>query len=203
MSTPFDQSFYQVRLERGPEGFRRLAASDVVVLIDVFDTARMSLAAIESGGEPMLVVEPDMLSIVEAAADSIVFAGGLRNASAVADAILAEQVRRGGRVSVALVLCGSALDGRIGMENDLAAGAIADALAARGIDHASPEVAVPCEAFRALRGAVRHLITASGGGRQLAELTERLGAAFDPRAQATIDDTSIVPVLRGRVFVAL
>ncbi len=44
---------------------------------------------------------------------------------------------------------------------------IIEALIARGIDHTSPEAMVAAEAFRGLRGALRHLISASGSARAL------------------------------------
>ena len=58
---------------------------------------------------------------------------------------------------------------RFAVEDQLGAGAIVDALGALGIDHTSPEAAAACEAFRGLRGAVRHLLTASGSGQELLE----------------------------------
>ena len=47
------------------------------------------------------------------------------------------------------------------------------ALGDLGIDHCSPEAAVVGEGFRALRGAMRHLLTASGSGRALADAGRR------------------------------
>lgn len=140
-----------MRLEWGPAGHDRLAPAEVTVIIDV-------LADTDSAS--------DRIAEAAAAAGSLVLRGGLRNASAIADAAVAEQHRRAERTSIAVIACGGVdADGtRFAVEDLLGAGAVIDALAVRGIDHTSPEAAVACEAFRGLRPAVRHLLTASGTG---------------------------------------
>ena len=195
MPSPFDQSRYQVRLEHGVDGLRRLAPSDVVVIVDVLDVSRRAIDAAVVGIDLTVADLGDAArSMVAAAPASSVLVGGLRNAPAVAAAILAEQERRGQRTSVALV--SSTPHGRFAVENQLAAGAIIDGLAAGGIDHSSPEAAVACEGFRALRGAVRHMVTAAGTGQLLVD--EGLRDAV--LAQARIDDTDAVPMLRDDHF---
>jgi 2-phosphosulfolactate phosphatase len=134
----------------------------------------------------------------------VVMLGCLRNARAVAHAILAEQHRRGDRTSIAIIAAGE-LTGRepgaalrFAIEDQLGAGAIVDALGGLGVDHTSPEAAAASEAFRGLRGAMRHLLTASGSGQELIDggrRNEVLGAA-------ALDAASVVPVLRDRAFVA-
>ncbi|OUE31759.1 hypothetical protein BFL35_03730 [Clavibacter michiganensis] len=52
-------------------------------------------------------------------------------------------------------------------EDQLAAGAVVDALAALGIDGTSPEAAVACAAYQQLEPAVGHLLTASVSARRL------------------------------------
>ncbi|WP_345801493.1 2-phosphosulfolactate phosphatase [Microbacterium sp. AZCO] len=203
---PFDQSTYQVRFDWGAEGLARLAPADVVVLVDVLDASTDVIAStdlIAAGGRHASADGPgagdrdasaDALAAV-APAEGLVLVGALTNASAVADAVLAEQRRRSARTSVAVIAVG---DGpRFAMEDLLGAGAVIAALADRGIDHSSPEAAVACEAFRALRGAARHLLTASGSGR------ERADRADDVRAAAAVDASTVVPVLRRGAFVAL
>ena len=136
----------------------------------------------------------------------LVLLGCLRNASAVARAVLAQQQRRGARTSVAVIAAGELPpDGstsdplRFAVEDQLGAGAIIDALADLGLDHSSPEAAASCEAFRGLRRAIRHLLTASGSGQQLLER--------DARAEilnaGELDAVDAVPVLRGGIFEAL
>jgi 2-phosphosulfolactate phosphatase len=200
---PFDQSRYQVRLEWGADGLARLAPSDIVVVVDVLRFSTTVTDAVAHGGAvPWSDAESiNGARIARAAAetDAIVLLGCLRNASAVAAAVLAEQVRRGVRTSVAIIAGGELSGGdlRFAAEDQLGAGAVVDALAALGLDHSSPEAAVACEAFRGLRGAVRHLLTAGGSGQ---ELIER-GLRDDVLDASALDAVDVVPVLRGGSFV--
>ena len=73
---------------------------------------------------------------------------------------------RGERTSINLVLVGDD-EGGFAVEDYLAAGAIAEALTALGLDHSSPDVAVATEGFRALTRAVKHLFSASAAGAEL------------------------------------
>ncbi|MEU1971647.1 2-phosphosulfolactate phosphatase [Microbacterium sp. NPDC019599] len=187
---PFDQSTYQVRFEWGADGLVRLAPADVVVLVDVLGFSASLISTAEAGR----TTEPDAvtaaMTIIEAAelGEAVVLIGGLRNAAAVAAAVLAEQERRAARTSVAVVAAG---DGhRFTVEDQLGAGAVIAALADRGIDHSSPEAAAACESFRGLRRATRHLLTASGSGRAFP------GGVDEVHAAAAVDASSAVPVLR-------
>ena len=58
--------------------------------------------------------------------------------------------------------------------------------------------AAACEAFRGLRGAVRHLLTASGSGQQLIER----GLRDQVLAASEVDASASVPALRSGVFTA-
>lgn len=133
-----------------------------------------------------------------------VLLGCLRNATGVAQAVLAEQHRRAQRTSVNVIAAGE-LDSRapdaamrFSVEDFFCAGAIIAALSEIGIDHTSPEAAAAAEAFLGLRGGIRHLVGASGSARELAARGEG-----DEVARATqVDATTVVPVLRGRTFTA-
>ena len=218
MSSPFDQSRYQVRLEWGDDGLARLAASDVVVVVDVLRFSSTVTTRVAAGGAVPLDAAAHAVSLngaatcrAAAALDPapIVLLGCLRNASAVAEAIADEQRRRGARTSIALIAGGELVPAdagaaartarRFAVEDLLGAGAIVDALGVRGIDHTSPEAAAAGEAFRGLRAATRHLLAASGSGQELAER----GAHAEVRAAAELDASTAVPVLREGVFVAL
>lgn len=218
MSSPFDQSRYQVRLEWGDDGLARLAASDVVVVVDVLRFSSTVTTRVAAGGAVPLDAAAHAVSLngtaisrAAAALDPapIVLLGCLRNASAVAEAIADEQRRRGARTSIALIAGGELVPAdagaaartarRFAVEDLLGAGAIVDALGVRGIDHTSPEAAAAGEAFRGLRAATRHLLAASGSGQELAER----GAHDEVRAAAELDASTSVPVLREGVFVAL
>ena len=218
MSSPFDQSRYQVRLEWGDDGLARLAASDVVVVVDVLRFSSTVTTRVAAGGAVPLDAAAHAVSLngaatcrAAAALDPapIVLLGCPRNASAVAEAIADEQRRRGARTSIALIAGGELVPAdagaaartarRFAVEDLLGAGAIVDALGVRGIDHTSPEAAAAGEAFRGLRAATRHLLAASGSGQELAER----GAHDEVRAAAELDASTAVPVLREGVFVAL
>ncbi|WP_245570365.1 2-phosphosulfolactate phosphatase [Microbacterium luticocti] len=199
-----DQSFYQVRLDWGRDGLARLAPADIIVVVDVLRFSTMATDAADSARSLRLdatsSVDGVPVAAAAAASGALVVAGGLRNASAVARFVVDEQHRRGGRVSVTVVPCGEVTRGggavRFAIEDQLGAGAVVDALALLGIDHSSPEAAVACEAFRGLRGAVRHLLTASGSGQ---ELLAR-GLRDDVLHAAQVDASSSVPVLRDGAF---
>jgi 2-phosphosulfolactate phosphatase len=183
----------------------------VVVVVDVLRFSSTVTEAVAGGDDVPLDASAHAVSlngaaVAEAAAASgaVVLLGCLRNAAAVADAVMAEQRRRGERTSIAVVAAGeltAAAPGaalRFAVEDQLGAGAIIDALGALGIDHTSPEAAAACEAFRGLRGAVRHLLTASGSGQELIDL----GRRDEVLSAAALDATSAVPLLRDGVFVA-
>ncbi|MFS0734074.1 2-phosphosulfolactate phosphatase [Microbacterium sp. 1P10UB] len=208
MPQPFAQSRYQVRFEWGTEGLDRLAPADIVVVIDVlmFSTAMTDAAArgIAVGFDDDAVTGSANGAPVAARAaesDALVLIGCLRNASAVAEAVLVEQRRRGERTSISLIAAGERDPAgvRFAIEDLLAAGAIGDALSLRGVDHTSPEAALAIEAFRGLRGALRHLLTAGGTGQRLIAKNER-GRVV---SATTLDDLDVVPVRMDDGFRAL
>lgn len=170
MTDPRAQSTYQVRLGWGAEGLERLAPAGIVVVVDAI-------------GDPSGLAA----RAAEHAAEATVLLGSLRNATATAQAVLDEQVARGGRTAINLVLAGD--EGRFAVEDYLAAGAIGDALSARGIDHTAPDVAVATEGFRPLGRALKHLLSASASGLELAAAGRRdeviAAAQVDAEGEAT------------------
>lgn len=216
MPSPFDQSTYQVRLDWGVDGLARLAPADVVVVIDVLRFSSSVVDAVAAGTSVALADAVDWSrngAAVAARADgSVVLIGGLRNASAVARAVSALQERRQARTSVAVIAAGEADAAgslRFAVEDQLGAGAIVAALTDLGIDHTAPDAAVAAEGFRALKGALRHLVSASGSARELADgvaATERMrSSGVVPSGitdAARLDALDVVPVLRDGVFVA-
>lgn len=210
MTSPFDQSAYQVRFEWGEAGLARLALADIVIVVDVL---RFSSTLVDADRlvklADTLVWSINGAVVAEAASqldpEPLVLIGCLRNAAAVAEVVLRIQDERQQRTSVNVIAAGerdAAGDLRIAVEDQLGAGAVIAALIDLGIDHTSPEAVAASETFRGLRRAVRHLLLASGSGRELA--AREPGSA--PRAAtvreaATIDDSTVVPVLRDGVFV--
>ncbi|OUE23440.1 2-phosphosulfolactate phosphatase [Clavibacter michiganensis] len=157
---PSTQARYQVRFDGGVAGARRIVTgADVIVWVDALPSVPPPTAARR---DEVLATMPARPAVVSA---------GLADAPAVADWILALQTALGRRAYVAVVAAGTVeADGswRACAEDQLAAGAVVDALAALGIDAASPEAAVVCAAYQQLRPAVGHLVTASVSARRLA-----------------------------------
>lgn len=196
------QSDYQVRLDWGLAGRERLAPAHVVVVVQTLGLSMRALAATEGGGALVLdgTDSADELALAAAREGAHVVVGGLRNASAVAAHVLEVQRARGERTSISVIAAGHPDDEalRFAVDDLLGAGAVVAALGDLGIDHASPDAAVAGEGFRALGGAVRHLLTASGTGRLLSAQGERdavLGAAAR-------DAASVVPIVRDGSVVA-
>ncbi|MGM7668983.1 2-phosphosulfolactate phosphatase [Microbacterium sp. A93] len=218
MPQPFDQSSYQVRFEWGVAGLTRLAPADVVVVVDVLRFSSTVTDAVASGRSVLLTDAAGWsrngAATAAAAAETgaTVLLGSLRNASAVARTVLELQNRRQQRTSVAVIAAGELTDAgelRFAVEDQLGAGTIIAALSDLGADHTSPEAAAACESARGLRRAMRHLLTASGSGKELADgvaVTARIEAAglvpTETAAAAEVDATDAVPVLADGVFVA-
>ncbi|MBT9606275.1 2-phosphosulfolactate phosphatase [Microbacterium sp.] len=197
------QANYQVRLDWGEAGLHRLAPAHVVVVVQTLGLSARAIAAAEDD-RTLAASSSDAERIALAAerAGAHVVVAGVRNAAAVAAHVLDVQRDRGERTSIAVIAAGDAdapeSGVRFAVEDLLGAGAVVTALGDLGIDHASPDAAVAGEGFRALRGAVRHLLTASGTGRVLADA----GARDLVLAATERDAASVVPVLREGVFTA-
>ena len=217
MPSPFDQSTYQVRLDWGVDGVARLAPADIVVVVDVLRFSSTVIDAVASG-QSVAVADAEEWSrngaavAAAAAPEATVLIGGIRNAAAVARAVQTIQERRQARTSVAVIAAGEVTTAgrmRFAVEDQLGAGAIILALSDRGIDHTAPDAAVAAEGFRALRGALRHMIGASGSGRELAAgvaATARIeasGLVPTSTADAAVPDAvDVVPMRHGSVFTA-
>lgn len=128
-----------------------------------------------------------------------VVVASLRNRRAVAEWVLERQNAKGGRFRVAVVAAGERWpDGaaRFAVEDLLGAGAVIESLIDVGLDHCSPEAAAAGSAFAGMKQAVRHLLKASGSGRELVQA----GFADDVLLATELDVSSTVPVLREWSF---
>jgi len=188
------QAKYQIRFDWAADGAAAVASdADIVIWVDVLPPATAPDAA---PAAPAAAPTLDALPPLPDAAAVIL--GGLTTASAVAAWVLAEQVRLGRRAMVSIIAAGGTTTSgavRFAVEDQLAAGAIVDALAGVGIDYSSPEAAAACAAFTGLRGAVAHLLTASASGQ------EHVAAGRTPADIAPLgrlDSETAVTVLRGR-----
>ncbi|MEO5920846.1 MAG: hypothetical protein ABIQ01_06855 [Pseudolysinimonas sp.] len=151
-SDPTAQGSYQVRFDWGTAGAAAVSRdADAVVWVDQLG---------ESAGPTGSV------------------AGLLERAAELGDWALAQQELAAGRFRIAIVAAGVTRDDgslRFAVEDLLAAGAIIEAIADRGIDHQSPEAAAAAAAYRGLRTATRHLIAASVSARERRERESTAG----------------------------
>ncbi|WP_417554660.1 2-phosphosulfolactate phosphatase [Microbacterium sp.] len=189
MPSPFDQSYYQVRVEWGTEGLARVEASDIIVVVDVLRFSSTLANIVAEGGTVDLSDAVNWstngAAVVTAAAETgaVVLVGGIRNAAATARAVMTLQERRAARTSVTVIAAGErtpAGDLRFAVEDQLGVGAVVSALIDLGVDHCAPDGAVAAEGYRALRRALRHMLAASGSGREIADgvpSTDRMVAA--------------------------
>lgn len=121
-----------------------------------------------------------------------ILAANLRNRSSIADRVVAVQAELGNRAVVNVIAVGepgvTGAAARVSVADVLAAGAVIDGLVERGIDHISPEAAVNGAAFTGLQRASRHLISASGGGREAAAAgrSDTLAALADTDASSEV-----------------
>jgi len=171
-ASPDAQERYQVRLDIGLDGARRIGASaHLLVWCDAIATSPVPLQAL-----------PPHLEVIDAR---------LGAASAIAQRLIDLQSARGERTMVAVVAAGDPADAPDGFPVDdiLLAGSIVDALGTVGIDATSPEAAASAAAYLGLKGAVGHMLTASVAGR-------RLAAAEGPdavrAARARLEDESLL-----------
>ncbi|RKR75589.1 hypothetical protein [Frondihabitans australicus] len=187
------QERYQVRFEWGEAGAARIAAGvHAIVVVDELDghgqASAASLAAAiaerATGGQS---------GTAALAGGAAVLCATEASAADAATRILRLQEELGDRCVVAIVAAGSLdADGaRTAVEDLLAAGAVVDALAERGLDFASPEAAAAAAAWQGLRRATAHLLTASTSGGHLADARAQRDAhpstvvtlrEFSPRA---------------------
>ena len=174
MSDAEPQIKYQVRFDWGLAGLQALAAdADVIVLADALPPVDAAHGFPTTLGAHTVIV------------------AGLATSALVADWALARQTEKGDRFSVAVVAVGERrADGtlRFAMEDLLAAGAVIDALAERGIDHCSPEAAAAAASFTGLKRAVKHLVTASETGQAVAAAGQAAAvtAALAPAPDAAV-----------------
>lgn len=133
-----------------------------------FDWGAVGAAAIGRDADALVWV--DQLGDQQAPADAV--AGTLERAAELGAWALARQEELGGRFRIAVVAAGEPrADGtlRFAVEDLLAAGAVIEAIAEAGIDHQSPEAAAAASAYRGLRTATHHLISASVTARESRE----------------------------------
>lgn len=130
-----------------------------------FDWGHAGAASIGQDAEAVVWVS----QLLETPGPAGAVPGTLERAEELGAWALAQQQEHGGRFRIAVVAAGAARDDgslRFAVEDLLAAGAAIEAIAAVGIDHQSPEAAAAASAYRGLRTATRHLLSASETARE-------------------------------------
>jgi 2-phosphosulfolactate phosphatase len=187
------QTQYQVRFDWGLEGADAIARDvDVIVVVDVLSFGTTVDLAVSQGAE--VVANGSRVVAALSGYGAAVVVASLRNRTAVAAWVLAQQGDKGDRFFVAIIAAGEQRDDgttRFAVEDLLGAGAVIDALAEVGVDYCSPESAAAAAAFTGLRNATGHLIGASASGRELAGE----GYRGDIDLAIEVDVSSTVPVL--------
>ena len=143
------QAGYQVRFGFGVEGLRACASdADIIVWVD-------ALADPDSNDERFARL------VATAPVAATLISTGLPTSRAAARWVLDYQTDVNRRLAIAVISASSAY----AVDDFLAAGSIIDALSELGLDATSPEAAAAEAAYRGLRNAVAHLVTASVAGR--------------------------------------
>lgn len=201
-----------MRFDWGLAGITRIAEdADVLVWVDVLADERAAAPgssraahnapSSDASDAAALTARTHLLAaLATVGSPATILSAGLTNAAATARWIVELQHRLGRRTMIAVVAAAdeqnAASDGsgiRFAVENQLAAGAVIDALAALGIDYSAPEAAAACASFTGLRGAVGHLLTASASAQQL------IAQGADParvRATGALNSVDAATVLR-------
>ena len=169
------QTGYQVRFGMGVDGLRACAAdADVIIWVDALPATDEDAAPAATSAE-LIRTAPDDASLICA---------DLPASRAAARWVLDYQTDVQRRLSIAVITASS----QFAVEDFLCAGSVIDALSELGLDATSPEAAAAESAYRGLRNAVAHLVTASIAGREHAvpdELTR-----INPHA--TVADVTVI-----------
>jgi 2-phosphosulfolactate phosphatase len=146
---------YQVMCTWGLSGLQRMSTKpDVIIWVN-----GLSKSA------------PIPLELNSLPGDSKVLLGSFIDAFAVADWVAAYQLEQQRRLVVLLICADSE---KRNVADELAAGAIVERLAQKGLDAMSPEAAVVNAAFIQLRNAAAHLIAASEQAQGIALVDDEL-----------------------------
>jgi len=169
-----EQSGYQVRFGMGVEGLRRCAQdADIIIWVDALPASDSNM--------------PHLLSSAPLGATLI--AANLPTSRAAARWVLDYQTDVQRRLAIAVIAASS----NFAVEDFLCAGSVIDALSELGLDATSPEAACAESAFRGLRNATAHLMTASVAGRaqQVPDELTRINPAFGANDVTVIRDARV------------
>lgn len=152
------QTGYQVRFGMGVDGLRACAAdADVLIWVDALPAVVEEDRSAPAARDVTLV---NLLGKVPAGATLV--GADFPTSRAAARWVLDYQTDVQRRLSIAVITASS----QFAVEDFLCAGSVIDALSELGLDATSPEAAAAESAYRGLRNAVAHLVTASIAGRE-------------------------------------
>lgn len=160
------QSKYQVRFGWGAAAAASIGAdAHLLVWVDV-------LPDVATGSERTSAANGTQAPLPAVPSGAELVTVGLTDGTLVAERVTSLQAELGDRCIVAIVAAGGP-NGAYAMEDQLAAGAVIDALVRIGIDHTSPEAAAASAVWSGLRRAAKHLISACESAAALAAIGRR------------------------------
>ena len=143
------QAGYQVRFSFGVEGLRACASdADVIVWVDALPTPAMN----DDRFAHLVSAAPVTATLISA---------DLPTSRVAAQWVLDYQTNVNRRLAIAVVAASPVY----AVDDFLAAGSVIDALSELGLDATSPEAAAAEAAYRGLKNAVAHVMSASIAGR--------------------------------------
>lgn len=179
-----EQAGYQVRFGFGVDAIRACASdADIIVWVDALP------AHVDGGGTTPPAREVTLFNLLgKAPKSATLISADLPTSRAAAQWVMDYQADVNRRLAIAVI----ASSPTYAVEDFLAAGSVIDALSELGLDATSPEAAAAEAAYRGLKKAIAHLVTASVAGRDVTPVPESI--RVDPTA--TVADVAVVRDLR-------
>jgi hypothetical protein len=168
------QTGYQVRFGMGVDGLRACAAdADVIIWVDALP------AVVEEDRSSPAARDVTLFNLLaKAPAGATLVGADVSTSRAAAHWVLDYQNDVQRRLAISVITASD----QFAVEDFLCAGSVIDALSELGLDATSPEAAAAESAYRGLRNAVAHLVTASVAGREQ-QVPDAL-SRINPRATA-------------------
>lgn len=171
------QAGYQVRFDFGVEGLRACASdADIIVWVDALPTP----ATTDDRFADLVSAAPVSATLISA---------DMPTSRVAAQWVLDYQTHVNRRLAIAVIAASPVY----AVDDLLAAGSIVDALSELGLDATSPEAAAAEAAYRGLKNAVAHVMSASVAGRQVAPERARIRVDTD----ATVADVVVIRDVRS------
>ncbi len=175
------QAGYQVRFGFGVEGLRACASdADIIVWVDALPTPMPTPTMTDDRFAHLVSAAPALATLISA---------NLPTSRVAAQWVLDHQTNVNRRLAIAVIAASPVY----AVDDFLAAGSVIDALSELGLDATSPEAAAAEAAYRGLKNAVAHVMSASVAGREIAPERARLRVDTD----ATVADVVVIRDVRS------